>query len=445
MSTFIGQLIGFSILAWLAVKYVFPLVGGLMTKQQDAIREALAESAAASEKLANSDETLAKMLVDAKAEGARITSDAQADSVRIAEQLGEQAATDADRIKAQGMAQVDALRQQQIRTLRSGLGAESVRRAEEIVRAHVADPAAQAATVDRFLDELDSMAPADAALPGAVSLKLRAASRRAVADLVTKFEAVSNTVGTDELVGLADELAAVSKVLREQTELSRVLVTPADKPEAKRVLVDRVFAGQIGAKTLELVQLAAASPWSSEHDVAPAFGYLAQLALLVRAERLDAGEQVEDQLFQFGRVLDGSPELTTLLSDYPRPLDGRLSLLNDLLDRGGSVHPVTRELLAQALDLLHGGRIDLVVNDLAEVAVTRRGELVAQVAAAASLSETQRTRLTTILARIYGHPIALKLDVDPELLGGLHITIADEVIDGAIASRLTAARVGLPD
>ena len=196
MSTFIGQLIGFSILAWLAVKYVFPLVGGLMTKQQDAIREALAESAAASEKLANSDETLAKMLVDAKAEGARITSDAQADSVRIAEQLGEQAATDADRIKAQGLAQVDALRQQQIRTLRSGLGAESVRRAEEIVRAHVADPAAQAATVDRFLDELDSMAPADAALPGAVSLKLRAASRRAVADLVTKFEAVSNTVGT---------------------------------------------------------------------------------------------------------------------------------------------------------------------------------------------------------------------------------------------------------
>ena len=53
------------------------------------------------------------------------------------------------------------MRQQLIRQLRQGLGDESVQKADEMVRAHVADPAAQAATVDRFLDELDEMAPSD--------------------------------------------------------------------------------------------------------------------------------------------------------------------------------------------------------------------------------------------------------------------------------------------
>ena len=44
-----------------------------------------------------------------------------------------------------------------------------------------------------------------------------------------------------------------------------------------------------------------------------------------------------------------------------------------------------------------------------------------------------------MLTRIYGHPVAVQLHVDPDLLGGLSITVGDEVIDGSIASRLAAA------
>ena len=61
------------------------------------------------------------------------------------------------------------------------------------------------------------------------------------------------------------------------------------------------------------------------------------------------------------------------------------------------------------------------------------------------LSDAQRTRLTEVLTRIYGHPVAVQLHVDPELLGGLSITVGDEVIDGSIASRLAAAQTQLPD
>jgi F-type H+-transporting ATPase subunit delta len=102
-------------------------------------------------------------------------------------------------------------------------------------------------------------------------------------------------------------------------------------------------------------------------------------------------------------------------------------------------------LLRQTIAALRGERADEAVVDLAELAVARRGEVVAHVTAAADLSDAQRRRLVEVLSRIYGHPVSVQLHVDPELLGGLSITVGDEVIDGSIASRLAAAQTQLPD
>jgi F-type H+-transporting ATPase subunit delta len=37
------------------------------------------------------------------------------------------------------------------------------------------------------------------------------------------------------------------------------------------------------------------------------------------------------------------------------------------------------------------------------------------------------------------------MQIDPKLLGGLAITVGDEVIDGTLSSRLAAAQNQLPD
>ena len=134
-----------------------------------------------------------------------------------------------------------------------------------------------------------------------------------------------------------------------------------------------------------------------------------------------------------------------MLGEYTVPAEQRVDLLNKVLDRVGSVNSVTRSLLSQTVELLRGERADETIDELAELAILRRGELVANIAAAADLTDSQRTRLADVLARIYGHTVALRLEIDPELLGGLQITVGDEVIDGAISSRLVAARTGLPD
>jgi F-type H+-transporting ATPase subunit delta len=445
MSIFIGQLIGFAAIAFIIYKWVVPPVRNMMHKQQEAVRAALAESEEASRKLADADAMHAKALEDAKAQSAKVTEEAKHDSERIAAQLTEQAGAEAERIKAQGAQQVQFMRQQLIRQLRAGLGDEAVQKASDLVRSHVADPAAQAATVDRFLDELDEMAPSSATIETGASARLRSASRDAFAALSNEFDGVAGGLDADGLTTVADELASVARLMVSEPTLKKHFAEPTDDESAKVRLAERLLSGKVGDPTLTLVRTAVSQRWSAEDDLVDGIEHTARLALLKRAEAAGEVDEVEDQLFRFGRVLDSEPRLSSILSDYTAPVDGRIQLLDKVLTGGSDVNATAAALLKQTVGLLRGERADEAVTDLAELAVARRGEVVAQVVAAAELSDAQRTRLTEVLSRIYGHPVAIQLTVDPEVLGGLSIAVGDEVIDGSIASRLAAAQTQLPD
>lgn len=337
------------------------------------------------------------------------------------------------------------MRQQLIRQLRTGLGAEAVNKAAEIVRAHVADPQAQSATVDRFLSELEQMAPSSVVIDTAATSRLRAASRQSLAALVEKFDSVAGGLDADGLTNLADELASVAKLLLSETALNKHLAEPTDDSAPKVRLLERLLSDKVSATTLDLLRTAVSNRWSTESNLIDAVEHTARLALLKRAEIAGEVDEVEEQLFRFGRVLDAEPRLSALLSDYTTPAEGRVALLDKALTGRPGVNQTAAALLSQTVGLLRGERADEAVIDLAELAVSRRGEVVAHVSAAAELSDAQRTRLTEVLSRIYGRPVSVQLHVDPELLGGLSITVGDEVIDGSIASRLAAAQTGLPD
>jgi F-type H+-transporting ATPase subunit delta len=445
MSTFIGQLIGFAVIAFIIWRYVVPPVKTLMQKQQEAVRTALAESAAAAKKLAEADAEHAKALENAKTESTKVTDEAKHDSERIAAQLAEQAGVDAERIKAQGAQQVQLMRQQLIRQLRQGLGDEAVQKAADLVRGHVADPAAQAATVDRFLDELEQMAPSEATVETGATARLRAASRESLRTLVAEFDRLADGLDADGLTKLAGELGSVVTLLVAESSLNKHLAEPTDDPAPKVRLVEALLSGKVGEQTLDILKTAVSQRWSTEANLIDAVEHIARVALLKRAERAGEIDDVEEQLFRFGRLLDAEPRLAALLSDYTAPVDGRSALLDKILDSQSGSNDTAAALLRQTIGQLRGERADEAVIDLAELAVARRGEVVAHVSAPAELSDAQRTRLTEVLTRIYGHPVSVQLDVDPDVLGGLSIAVGDEVIDGSIASRLSAAETQLPD
>jgi len=213
MAIFIGQLVGFALIVFIVWRYVVPPVRRMMANQQETVRKQLADSAEAKKRLAEAEEAHEKAVEQAKAEAKQVTEEARADAQRLVEQLHAQADAEVERIKVQGAQQVQLLRAQLVRQLRQDLGTESVRRAGALVNEHVSDPDAQSATVDRFIDEIDAMAPSEAVIGDRATARLRSASRESLAALVEKFDEVAADLGPDQLSSVADDLASVAKLL----------------------------------------------------------------------------------------------------------------------------------------------------------------------------------------------------------------------------------------
>ena len=446
MSTFIGQLVGFAVIVFLVVRYVVPPVRNLMTARQNAVQQQLKDAAAAAERLTESTTAHSKAVEAAKEEAKQVVEEAQTDAGRITEQLQAQAHVEAERIKAQGLSQTELLRTQLTRQLRLELGHESVRQAGELVRNYVADADQQSATVDRFLDELDEMAPAAAEVAYPLLKKMRSASRLALRNLSERFSDLAKDLDNKALTTLSSELVSVAQMLDRETVVTRYLSVPAEDATPRVRLIERLVSGKVGDATLDVLRLAVSERWSANSDLIDAIEHVSRQALLEVAEREDRVDEVEDQLFRFSRIIEAQPRLGILLGDYAAPAEGRVGLLRKVLDSAsGSVNPIARALLTQTVELLRDEPAEEAMKFLAEVAVARRGEIVAEVSAAAELSDAQRTRLADVLSRIYGHPVTVHLEIDAELLGGLLIAVADEVIDGTLASRLAAAKAQLPE
>lgn len=446
MSTFIGQLIGFAAIVWLIWRYVVPPVRNMMTARQDTVRQQLKDSEKAAERLTESTAAHSKAVEAAKSDAARVVDEAKVDAERITEQLQAQAEIEAARIKTQGARQAELLRAQLSRQLRLELGHESVRQAEELVRNYIADAEQQSATVDRFLDELDAMAPAAADVKHPLMAKMRSASRRALKSVTDRFDTIAKDLDNQGLEKLSGELVSVAKMLDGEIVVTRYLTLPSEDAAPRVRLLERLVSGKVGDPTLELLKAAVSERWSANSDLIDAVEHVSRQALLEVAAREDRVDEVEDQLFRFARILEARPRLSVLLGEYGAPAEGRVGLLRNVLkSASGRSNRITNSLLAQTIELLRGQSADEAVTFLAEAAVARRNEVVAQVSAAAEPSDAQRTRVTEVLSRIYGHPVAVQLQIDAALLGGLLISVGDEVIDGTLSSRLTAAEAQLPD
>jgi F-type H+-transporting ATPase subunit delta len=235
-------------------------------------------------------------------------------------------------------------------------------------------------------------------------------------------------------------------MLEREMVVTRHLTVPAEDAAPRVRLLERLVSGKVADPTLDVLRAAVSERWSANADLVDAIEHVSRQALLEVAEREDQVDEVEEQLFRFSRILDAQPRLGILLGDYSAPAEGRIALLSKVLDSSsGSVNKIAIALLSQTVELLRGEPAEEAMKFLAEVAVARRGEVVAQVGAAAELSDAQRTRLTEVLSRIYGHPVTVQLEIDPELLGGLLISVGDEVVDGTLSSRLATAEAQLPD
>ncbi|MGW7195796.1 F0F1 ATP synthase subunit delta [Streptomyces chryseus] len=265
---------------------------------------------------------------------------------------------------------------------------------------------------------------------------MNGASREALAAARERLDALTDNPSVDA-AKLAGELAAVTALLDREVSLRRVLTDPAQSGEAKALLAARLLSGQVGGEAADLVSGMVRHRWSRSRDLVDSIEELADTADLTAAQQAGVLDDVEDEVFRFGRIVASDTGLRAALTDRSASVSAKSELLRSLL--GGKAQPVTERLVVRLVAQPRGRSLEAGLESLSKLAAARRDRMVAVVTTAVPLTDQQKQRLGAALAKLYGRQMHLNLEVDPEVLGGIQVQIGDEVINGTIADRLEEA------
>lgn len=236
---------------------------------------------------------------------------------------------------------------------------------------------------------------------------------------------------------LGTELFAIASLLDSEKVLRSALADSGQGIEVRTNLASEVFRQRVSAASADLLLIAVSQRWSEDMDLVLALEELAAEAVLFVAQTDNTLDATEEEIFLFGRAVDESADLQMALTNPATAGSVKSTIVADLLNSNAT--SATKELLEYAVSHLHGRRLDSVIARLGDLAAAQRQRMVAQVRAAAPLSENQTQRLIAALSKLKGRDVRLNVALDPAVLGGIHVVIGDEVIDGTIASRLEAA------
>jgi F-type H+-transporting ATPase subunit delta len=144
--------------------------------------------------------------------------------------------------------------------------------------------------------------------------------------------------------------------------------------------------------------------------------------------------EIEDELFRFARILEGSDELRMALTDPQLPAERRQAVVEELLE--GKALPTTKAIISFIVMLGRTSDLAKIVDRFVSRAAEERQHEVAEVRTAVELDQKQQQRLADALSKATGKRIEVKIVVDPDVLGGVIARIGDTVIDGTVRNEI---------
>ena len=146
---------------------------------------------------------------------------------------------------------------------------------------------------------------------------------------------------------------------------------------------------------------------------------------------------VESDLDRLEAALAESAELRALIRNPEVSRDQLGKVMS-----GIGAHLGLADLTKNFLGVLAANRrvadLPATIRAFHAIAAAQRGEVSAEVASAHALTDEQLAALETRLRAREGRTVKFKTRVDPDLLGGLVVTVGSKRIDGSIRTRLNS-------
>ncbi|MCY4004357.1 MAG: F0F1 ATP synthase subunit delta [Rhodospirillales bacterium] len=158
-------------------------------------------------------------------------------------------------------------------------------------------------------------------------------------------------------------------------------------------------------------------------------------ALFAIAEERDALERTEQGLESVLALTAGSADLGRLIRSpvVARADQGRA--MSAIRDAMGS-DPLVRNFVGVLARNRRLGALPAIVRRFRALAAERRGEVEAVAETAIDLDDATTGRIRDALADALGRRVALRTEVDRELLGGLVVRVGSIRVDGSLRTQL---------
>ena len=141
-------------------------------------------------------------------------------------------------------------------------------------------------------------------------------------------------------------------------------------------------------------------------------------------DKLEAGLAESDEL----RMLTTNPKVSRAAAE--KALWGVSAIMG--------LAELTQNFLGVLAQNRRLAQLPAVIRAFRAIAAAQRGEVTAEVTSAHALTDAQLDQLKTKLTAREGRTVKLTTKVDPDLLGGLVVTIGSKRIDASIRTRLNS-------
>ena len=158
-------------------------------------------------------------------------------------------------------------------------------------------------------------------------------------------------------------------------------------------------------------------------------------ALFELAKEDNALEAVEADLTALEAALSESPDLGHLIASpiHTREEQGRAL---DAVAQKMGLGTLTRNVLGLMASKRRIFALPQLIANFQSLLADHRGEVTADVTAAAALSKAQTDALASKLKASVGRDVKLNVTVDEAIIGGLIVKVGSKMIDSSIASKL---------
>lgn len=244
----------------------------------------------------------------------------------------------------------------------------------------------------------------------------------------------------DAASALSTDLFAVVNALGQNVALRRAITDPSRHAEEKEALLKELFGSRISDKALAIAAGAVSKRWSSPSDLLIAMEQVAIEAEAGAANTRDELDDLESEIFAFGRALAANQDLRNALNGNPDAVAEKKALVDQVLKSATSS---TRALVGQVVNGLWGRSIESALSDIAHATAAHRRLVVAHVQSAIELTADQKAKLASALSKQVGQAVRVNVETNPKVVGGVSIRFRDELIDGTVISRMAEASQAL--